>query len=66
MNRKRTRSEVQNDSRKAVDRAGTRDRRSPVTSAGTWRTQRGKLPEDQDFRPGKTRVKREGRRVTPQ
>ena len=54
-------SEVQSDSRKAVEKAGLRERRGATQTAGTWREQRGKLPEGEVFRPGKTASRRRGR-----
>lgn len=49
---------VRQDSAKAVAVAGTRERRAPVQTAGTWREQGGKLPETETFRPGKTKHER--------
>lgn len=57
----RSRSEVASDSRKAVEVAGLRSRAGVVNTQGTWRSQRGKLAEDQVFRPGKTAAKRGSR-----
>lgn len=51
------RSGVRERSREAVSRAGTRERRKPTTTAGTWRETRGKLVEG-PFRPGKTAFER--------
>lgn len=42
----------------AVAKAGTRERKAPVVTAGRWREQRGRLPEDAIFRPGKTASQR--------
>lgn len=38
----------------AVAVAGTRTKGAPVATAGAWREERGKLPEGETFRPGKT------------
>lgn len=54
---KRDTGRVRKDSTDAVARAGTRERRAPVKTAGTWRAERGKLKEG-PFRPGKTAAKR--------
>jgi len=57
---RRLRGDVQQKSRAAVGRAGMRERRSPVDTAGTWRPEGGKLPEGETFRPGKTARGRRG------
>lgn len=49
-------------SRRAVDVAGTRERGGAVQSAGRWRETRGKLPEGELFRPGKTAQEKRGGR----
>lgn len=55
------RSGVREKSRAAVQVAGTRERRNPVNSAGTWGLA-GKR-KDGPFRPGKTAAKRKGGRA---
>lgn len=49
---------IRQDSAKAVAVAGTRQRGTPSHTAGAWSEQRGKLPETETFRPGKTRHER--------
>lgn len=56
----RSPSEVKNDSRKAVEIAGTRERGGPSGSAHRWTEKTGNLPAG-PFRPGKTAAKRRGR-----
>lgn len=58
---KRLRSGVAERSRDAVGKAGTRERRAPVSSAGTWGPS-GKRKDD-PFRPGKTKAERKGGRA---
>lgn len=53
----RSPSEVKNDSRKAVEAAGTRQRGGPSGSAHRWTDDRRNRP-DGPFRPGKTASKR--------
>lgn len=59
---KRLRGRVQERSREAVAKAGTRIPGSPVKTAGTWREQGGKLA-DGPFRPGKTAAERRRGRI---
>lgn len=53
------RGNVRERSRAAVAKAGTRDKRRPVESAGTWTETRGKRA-DGPWRPGKSKLKRRG------
>lgn len=60
MSKHRSPSEIKSDSSKAVQVAGTRERRKPSGSAHVWTELRGKRP-DGPWRPGKTaRERRHG------
>lgn len=48
---------IRKDSAAAVAKAGSRERRAPVQSAGAWTPMRGKRAEG-PWRPGKTAAKR--------